>query len=76
MGLNLTVMSYRGSLDVGIVADREQIPDVWKLIDWLHEALDELKPIGLTLTEAAPPTNGSPERESAAAPVPGGDLNE
>jgi WS/DGAT/MGAT family acyltransferase len=76
MGLNLTVMSYRGSLDVGIVADREQIPDVWKLIDWLHEALDELKPIGLALTEAARPTNGSPERESAAAPVPGGDLNE
>ena len=31
MGLNITVMSYCGHLDFGIVADREQIPDVWKL---------------------------------------------
>jgi diacylglycerol O-acyltransferase len=42
MGLNITVMSYLGSLDVGIVADREQMRDVWKLIDWLRESLDEL----------------------------------
>ncbi len=44
MGLNITVMSYLGSLDFGIVADREQMPDVWSLIDWLREALDELLP--------------------------------
>jgi WS/DGAT/MGAT family acyltransferase len=42
LGLNITVMSYCGSLDVGIVADREQMRDVWKLIDWLGESLDEL----------------------------------
>jgi hypothetical protein len=42
MGLNITVMSYCGQLDFGIVADREQIPDVWKLIGWLRESLDEL----------------------------------
>jgi WS/DGAT/MGAT family acyltransferase len=44
MGLNITVMSYDGHLDFGIVADREQIPDVWSLMDWLGEALEELKP--------------------------------
>ena len=44
MGLNITVMSYCGHLDFGIVADREQIPDVWKLIGWLRESLDELRP--------------------------------
>jgi diacylglycerol O-acyltransferase len=44
MGLNITVMSYDGHLDFGIVADREQMRDVWKLIEWLEEALDELKP--------------------------------
>jgi diacylglycerol O-acyltransferase / wax synthase len=44
MGLNITAMSYCGQLDVGIVADREQIPDVWKLIGWLRESLDELRP--------------------------------
>ena len=36
MGLNITVMSYDGHLDFGIVADREQMRDVWKLIDWLR----------------------------------------
>jgi len=44
MGLNITVMSYCGRLDVGIVADREQMRDVWMLIDWLGESLDELLP--------------------------------
>jgi diacylglycerol O-acyltransferase / wax synthase len=43
MGLNITVMSYCGHLDFGIVADREHMPDVWSLIGWLGEALDELR---------------------------------
>lgn len=44
MGLNITVMSYCGSLDFGVVADREQMPDVKKLIGWLGEELDLLAP--------------------------------
>ncbi len=44
MGLNITVMSYCGHLDFGIVADREQMRDLWKLIGWLRESLDELLP--------------------------------
>jgi diacylglycerol O-acyltransferase / wax synthase len=44
MGLNITVMSYCGHLDFGIVADREQMPDVWKLIGWLEEELEALRP--------------------------------
>jgi diacylglycerol O-acyltransferase / wax synthase len=44
MGLNITVMSYCGSLDFGIVADRGQMPDVALLMDWLREALAELMP--------------------------------
>jgi hypothetical protein len=44
LGLNITVMSYDGHLDFGIVADREQMRDVWKLIEWLEESLNELKP--------------------------------
>jgi WS/DGAT/MGAT family acyltransferase len=44
MGLNMTVMSYDGHLDFGIVADREQMRDVWKLMDWLRASLDELLP--------------------------------
>ena len=44
LGLNITVMSYCGHLDFGIVADREQMRDVWKLMDWLSDSLDELRP--------------------------------
>ena len=36
MGLNITVMSYMGHMDFGIVADRDQMPDVWRLIDYLE----------------------------------------
>lgn len=42
MGLNITVMSYMGSLDFGIVADREQMPDVVLLMGWLREELELL----------------------------------
>jgi diacylglycerol O-acyltransferase / wax synthase len=44
MGLNITVMSYCGHLDFGIVADREEVPNVWALIRWLRESLAELQP--------------------------------
>jgi diacylglycerol O-acyltransferase / wax synthase len=39
MGLNITVMSYMGHMDFGIVADRDQMPDVDVLMDYLHEEL-------------------------------------
>jgi hypothetical protein len=44
MGLNITVMSYCGKLDFGIVADRDQMPDLWSMIEWLGESLEELRP--------------------------------
>jgi WS/DGAT/MGAT family acyltransferase len=43
MGLNITVMSYDGHLDFGIVADRDLIPDVQEMIGWLQQELDALK---------------------------------
>jgi diacylglycerol O-acyltransferase / wax synthase len=42
VGLNVTVLSYRGSLDFGIVADREQIGDPSELIEGLRTGLAEL----------------------------------
>ena len=42
VGLNITVMSYLDHLDFGIVADRDQVDDVWTLMDRLSGALDEL----------------------------------
>ena len=42
VGLNITCMSYRDGVNVGIVADAEQLDDAWPLIDGLERALDEL----------------------------------
>jgi diacylglycerol O-acyltransferase len=41
-GLNMTVQSYNGKLDFGIIADRELVPDVWVITELLHESLAEL----------------------------------
>jgi diacylglycerol O-acyltransferase len=43
MGLNISVMSYCGHMDFGIVADRDQMPDLWSLLDRLRAAIEELK---------------------------------
>jgi len=57
MGLNITVMSYCGSLDFGIISDRDQMPDLWNLIDWLKEELAELAP-----PPSAPSSSPAPRR--------------
>jgi diacylglycerol O-acyltransferase / wax synthase len=49
-GLNITLFSYDGSIDFGLIACRELVPDVWNLIDYLRDALAEL----LDLIPAAP----------------------
>jgi hypothetical protein len=41
-GLNITLFSYDGSLDFGLIACREMVPDVWNLIGYLQQALAEL----------------------------------
>ncbi|MGD9996332.1 MAG: wax ester/triacylglycerol synthase family O-acyltransferase [Ilumatobacteraceae bacterium] len=41
-GLNITVQSYNGNLDFGLIACRELVPDLWSITDLLHESLDEL----------------------------------
>jgi WS/DGAT/MGAT family acyltransferase len=43
VGLNITVQSYNGSLDFGLIVCRELMPDVWDLMDYLRDALAELK---------------------------------
>ena len=43
VGLNITVLSYGDQLDFGIVADRDQVDDVWSLIEGLGDALTELE---------------------------------
>jgi hypothetical protein len=42
LGLNITLQSYAGSLDFGILAARVGMPDARPLARGLHEALAEL----------------------------------
>jgi WS/DGAT/MGAT family acyltransferase len=42
-GLNITVQSYDGSLDFGVISCRELVPEVWDIIDHLRDSLQELK---------------------------------
>jgi WS/DGAT/MGAT family acyltransferase len=57
-GLNLTLFSYDGSLDVGLVACREMVPDLWNLIGYLEDALAEV----LALVPADKPARRSRRR--------------
>jgi len=41
-GLNITVFSYDGRVDVGVIACRDTVPDVWSVMSHLADALDEL----------------------------------
>jgi diacylglycerol O-acyltransferase len=42
VGLNMTVMSYLDHMDFGVVADRDQIPDVWPLVQAAQHEVDRL----------------------------------
>ena len=42
MALNVTAISCADSLDIGLVACRGRMPDLWELADGIPEALDEL----------------------------------
>lgn len=41
-GLNITVQSYLDHLDIGLVSCRELVPDLWDLLGYLQDAIDEL----------------------------------
>jgi WS/DGAT/MGAT family acyltransferase len=54
--LNITLISTNGSLDFGLIASPEHVPDVWRLTEYLREALDEL----LALAEEEEETTAAP----------------
>ena len=64
-GLNVTIMSYRDSVDIGITADRQQTPDVQTIADGMVEELSAL--------EATIPARRRPAAEEARR-RPGGPL--
>jgi WS/DGAT/MGAT family acyltransferase len=60
-GVNVTVMSYRDSIDIGITADREQTPDVQTIVEGMRREL-------ATLLRAARPASArsSPRRSGSS----------
>ncbi len=73
-GLNITLFSYDGHLDFGLIACREMVPDVWKLVGYLQDALAELVavvPAPEAATQAAAGPSPSVVSDSAATvPTP------
>ena len=54
-GLNITVQSYLDTLDFGLVACRELVPDVWHLTDLCVNELDVLEAAAAAAAGAAAP---------------------
>jgi diacylglycerol O-acyltransferase len=52
-GLNITVMSYDGKLDIGVVACPRIVPDVWAITGQLRDALEELLALTGSVSVAA-----------------------
>ena len=71
VGLNITVFSYRGSVDFGFMVDRELVPDVWNMADRVKDALAELQEAaGLTPTADVEPDIDEAVRKPPAKKTP------
>ncbi len=70
-GLNITVQSYRDTLDFGLVACRELVPDVDDLADHIVDELHTLaRAAGLTTAEARPKRRAASAARSAKSTNP------
>ena len=67
VGLNITVMSYLDHLDFGIVADRDQVADVWTLMEHLGGSLDELTAAVLGKAAVRRSKRAAAQREKATS---------
>ena len=68
-GLNITIFSYRGSIHFGLVACRETVPGLDRLVDHLQDSLDELSKAVQEGVSAGPAPGPSGSGEAAPAPA-------
>src|SRR3954454_11657152 len=66
-GLNITLFSYNGSLDFGLIACREMVPDVWNLITYLQDAMAEMLALISAPPAAATASDGEPTVKRAGS---------
>jgi len=76
-GLNVTVLSYRDSIDFGFLADRELVPDVWDLAADVTASFEELVRASwtapapkATAPEAAPAVKKASAKKAPAKRAP------
>jgi diacylglycerol O-acyltransferase / wax synthase len=68
VALNITVQTYAGSVEFGVVADRKALPHAQDLVQALDAALEEGR--ALWLADAAPtPTSKHPKQPQQAKPA-------
>ena len=56
-GLNITVLSYQGSIDFGFNAAANTVRDIWELADCVEPAFNELVAAAKRVSAAAPSTD-------------------
>ncbi len=66
-GLNLTVVSLDGSVYAGFIGCREMESDLWPLIGYMKEALDEYEELAGQMEELAAVSADEPELASGTA---------
>lgn len=62
-GLNVTVLSYRDSIDIGFLADPLLVPDLWDLAGYIDDSFAELKSAAFP----KPVTKRPPAKKAPAA---------
>jgi diacylglycerol O-acyltransferase len=67
LGLNITVQSYCGSLDFGLIAARTVVPDIGGLVHALHAAYEELQSCApASAADSSPAANTPPASRKRA----------
>jgi hypothetical protein len=68
MGINVTVFSYGGNVDVGIQADPDLVEDPWEILEGAQAELDRL----LAASDWVEPVSTKPAAKKADTAVPPG----
>jgi WS/DGAT/MGAT family acyltransferase len=70
-GLNITVFSYRDSIDIGFKAGRELVPDLWDMVDEVNDSFAELLDAARAKQAADQPVPASANGSAKAASTNG-----
>ena len=67
LALNITIQTYAGRVDFGIIADKKAVPQLHDLADAIEAAFEEAKQLFAAAAETAPVAK--PVRKKRPAPV-------